>query len=62
MWMEPARQAVTVEGGTCRRPGPNLIGFEEVEETGSDSTERLSPGRTSVIMIINVNVTKVVRD
>lgn len=52
MWTEPAREAATVDGGACRRPGPSLIGMEELGESGSASNEMLSPGRTKVIMII----------
>lgn len=52
IWTEPAREAVIVDGGTCRRPGPIFIGMKELGGIGRASTEILSPGRTSVVMIV----------
>lgn len=53
IWTEPAREAVIVDGGTCRRPGPSFMEMEGLREDGSASIEMLSPGRTRVVMMIN---------
>ena len=44
----PATTEVTVDGGTWRRPGPNLSGKDGWEGIGRISGEMVSPGRTSV--------------
>lgn len=43
-----------IDGGTCRRPGPSLMEMERLRGVGSTSIEMLSPGRTRVVMMINV--------
>jgi hypothetical protein len=51
MWTEPAREAIMVDGGICRSPGPNFMGTEGLGGVGNISGEMLSPGRIKVVIM-----------
>ena len=40
---------VIVDGGMCRRPGPNFRGIEGFVEVGRSSEEISSPGKTTFV-------------